>query len=168
MNYTSKIMSVFRSTENFLLPIFLGFSKVSSMLHHGPVGRVHSKECYFIFTYTFLAFFFVLHQKKCVFIIFISFAGDVSDLRNRILTNQKPEWMRRNCQWNSMFWQNCCQKLSDVGHKEDEIMLAENVLFLYTKAASFTSNIDKYIRFTLSAVTCSTDDFNMKTKVALL
>ena len=47
-------------------------------------------------------------------------------------------------------------------------MLAENVLFLYTKAASFTSNIDKCIRFTLSAVTCSTDDFNMKTKVALL
>ena len=33
---------------------FLRISKVSSMLHYGSVGRVHSKECYFVFTYTYL------------------------------------------------------------------------------------------------------------------
>ena len=26
-----------------------------SMLHHGSMGRVHSRECYFIFTHSFLA-----------------------------------------------------------------------------------------------------------------
>ena len=46
---------------------FLRISKVSSMLHHGPVGRVHIKECYFIFICTFLFFFFLLFfiKKKC-------------------------------------------------------------------------------------------------------
>ena len=33
------------------------------MLHHGPVVRVHSKECYFIFTYTSLAFFSFFIKK---------------------------------------------------------------------------------------------------------
>ena len=32
---------------------FLCISKVSSMLRHGSVGRVYSKECYFIFKYAF-------------------------------------------------------------------------------------------------------------------
>ena len=37
---------------------FHRISKISSMLHHGSVSveQIHSKECYFIFTYTFLAF----------------------------------------------------------------------------------------------------------------
>ena len=67
------------STDNFLSPTFLRIFKVSSMLHHGSVGRVHSKECYFTFKYTFLAFsffvyfFFCFPLKKCVFVIFIFF-----------------------------------------------------------------------------------------------
>ena len=52
---------------------FLCVSNVSSMLHHVPVGRVHSKECYFIFTYNFFTYFVDFHQKIVVFIIFISF-----------------------------------------------------------------------------------------------
>ena len=45
------------------------------MLHHGPVGRVQSKECYFMFTYILLAYVFVFHQKICVFVFFIYFFG---------------------------------------------------------------------------------------------
>ena len=47
-------------------------------------------------------FFVVFHQKICVFIIFISFSDKVSNFRNKILTNLKPELMIRNCQWNCM------------------------------------------------------------------
>ena len=42
----------------------LSISKVCSMLHHGLVGRVHSREYYFILTYTFLAFFFTCFSWK--------------------------------------------------------------------------------------------------------
>ena len=39
------------------------------MLHLKSMGRVQSKECYFKFAYTFLAFFVVFHQK----FVFLSF-----------------------------------------------------------------------------------------------
>ena len=45
---------------------FVRIFKVSSMLYHGPVGRVHSKKYYFIFTYSSLAFF-VFRQKICFY-----------------------------------------------------------------------------------------------------
>ena len=44
-------------------------------------------------------YFFVFFHQKIVFIIFISFFDEVSSFRNRILTNQKPELVIRNCQW---------------------------------------------------------------------
>ena len=78
---------------------FLRISKVWGMLHNGSVGRVQSKQCYFMFTYTFLVLFCLFSSKNCVFIIFISFFDEVSSFRNRILTNQKPELVIRNCQW---------------------------------------------------------------------
>ena len=34
---------------------------------NGSVGRVQSKECYFMLTYTFLAFFVIFHQKICFY-----------------------------------------------------------------------------------------------------
>ena len=55
-----------------------------------------------MFIYTFLAFFVLLHQKITAFIIFICFFDEVSNLCNRILTNQKPELVIRNCQRNCM------------------------------------------------------------------
>ena len=74
------------------------------MSHHGSVVQVQGKESYFIFAYTFVAFVVVVvvvfHQKICVFIIFISFSHEVSNFRNKILTNLIPELMIRNCQWN--------------------------------------------------------------------
>ena len=100
------------STDSFLSPYFLRISTVWSRLHHISVGRVQSKELnYFMFTYTFLAFCFVLifyryffavfHRQYYVFIIFISLY-EVSSFRNRRLTNQKPTLEIRNCQWNCM------------------------------------------------------------------
>ena len=76
---------------------FLRISKIWSILHHGSVGQFQSKECYYMLTYTFWHLFLVFQQNLCVFIIFISFYDEVSNLRNRILTNEKPELMRRNC-----------------------------------------------------------------------
>ena len=49
----------------FLITYIFSVSlKFGSMLHHGSMGRVQSKECYFMFTYTFSVFFI----KKCDFI----------------------------------------------------------------------------------------------------
>ena len=55
---------------------YLRISNVSSIIHHGSVEQVQVKECYFVFTYTFLDF--------CYWIL-------TSININRILTNEKPE-----------------------------------------------------------------------------
>ena len=47
-------------------------------------------------------FIVIFHLKNCDFIIFISFFDEVSNFPNRILINQKPEQVIRNCQWNCM------------------------------------------------------------------
>ena len=60
-------------------------------------GKVQSKECYFMYTDTFLAFLLLLFIETCVSIIFISFFDEVSIFRNRILTNQKPDSNRKWC-----------------------------------------------------------------------
>ena len=82
-------------TDNFLL-LFLHFFKVWSMLHHGSVERVQSKERFFKLTYVLLAFFAIFHEKISVFIIFISFFDKVSNFHNKVLTIQKPELVMRN------------------------------------------------------------------------
>ena len=82
-------------------------SKVWSMLHRRPIGRVKNKECYFLFTYTFFGIFKLVFIKKIVFFFLISIFlfDEVSNFRNRILTNQKQKWVIRNCQWSCMFIQ---------------------------------------------------------------
>ena len=52
------------STDNFLSPLFSVPLKVSVMLHYGSVRRVHSKQCYFIFSWHF---FVVFNQKICFY-----------------------------------------------------------------------------------------------------
>ena len=47
---------------------FLRVSKVWSMLHHGSVGRVQSKECYYVFMYFFGCF--LLFFIKNLFLLF--------------------------------------------------------------------------------------------------
>ena len=48
-------------SNNSLSPTFSPY--LSNLIHRRPV-----RQCYFLFTYTFLAFFVVFHQKICVFI----------------------------------------------------------------------------------------------------
>ena len=92
-----------------MIPIyFLQHSKVWSILHHGSVGQVHKKVLPNTFINLFGIFFVVVfvvvvfHHKICLFIIFISFFDKVSNLHNRILTNQKHKFLVSNCQWNCM------------------------------------------------------------------
>ena len=82
---------------------YFRISKVWNSGASGLLGRVHSKERYFKFTCIFLSFFLLFFtQKKCAFIIFISFFDKVSHFCSKILANQKPELVIRNCQWNCM------------------------------------------------------------------
>ena len=77
------------------------------MLHHKLVGRVHSKECYFMYIYTFLTFFLFFMLKfvflSISFFSFFFFFVEEFNFRNIIYTNQKPEWVIRNCQWNCIY-----------------------------------------------------------------
>ena len=88
-----------------MIPIyFLRPSKVWSMLWHGSVWLILTNVTWKYYV-LFWHFFVVFHHKICVFIIFISFSGKVSNFRNRILTNQKREWWFptvSGTQWNCM------------------------------------------------------------------
>ena len=92
------------SSEKMTPIYFLRLSKVLSMLHHGSVWRVHKKTLLKNFYVLFWHIFVVFHHKICAFIIFISFSDEVSNFRNRILTNQKRELVVSNCQRNCMLW----------------------------------------------------------------
>ena len=72
------------------------------MLDYGSVGRVQTKYTTLCFHLLPWHFFVAFHQKFSAFIIFISFFDEVSNFRNRILTNQKHELVVSNCQWNCM------------------------------------------------------------------
>ena len=54
-----------------------------------------------MFTSTLLAFL-LLFIRQFVFLSF-SFFDEVPNFRSRLLTNQKPEWVIRNCQWNCIY-----------------------------------------------------------------
>ena len=63
-----------KSTDNFLSPIFSLFvSKIWSMLHQGSIGRVQSKERYFIFMFHFFDIFVVFHQFFLFFCYYFLF-----------------------------------------------------------------------------------------------
>ena len=53
------------------------------MLHYGSVGRVQSKESYFLFKFSYVTYFVVFHKKNCVFIFSLPFFDKVSNCRNR-------------------------------------------------------------------------------------
>ena len=118
------------STDNFLLLNFLRACKVWSLLHHGSLEQVQSRECYIMFKYTSLGFFCCFSSKKCVFIIFISFFDKLSNFCNRILANQKPKSLKKNCLWSCMLMIFPGNKLK-VSNKKTGSMLRS--LFLKQK-----------------------------------
>ena len=99
---TNFYLECVRLTEQYYF-IFPRLSKVRSILHHGLVGPVQNKNTNLCFHILFCHLF---HHKICVFIIFISFFffffDEVSNFRNRILTNQKQEFAVQSCQWNCL------------------------------------------------------------------
>ena len=76
------------------------------MLHHRLVGRVQSKESYFMVIYPFLVPFCWFSSKNLCWYHyhFFFFFDKVSNFHN-MLTSQKPELVIRNCQWNCMHWE---------------------------------------------------------------
>ena len=98
-------MSVFHWQFLFTYILSASLKFEACYLHHGSMEQVQSKECNSKTTYAILGIFFfvvVFHQKICAFTIFISFSDKVFNLRNRILTNRKPELVIRNRHWNFM------------------------------------------------------------------
>ena len=84
-----------------------------------------------MFTYAFTYFVVVFQRKICIFIIFISFYGVVSNFGNRVLTNKKLELLTRNCQWNHM---NMLvgSNLSSSNLKMGEVILRLPMMTLFT------------------------------------
>ena len=66
----------------------------------GQWGEFRVKNATLCLHTPFRQFSVVFH---CFFIIFFSFFWWSTNFRNRILTNQKPELVIRNCQWDYMF-----------------------------------------------------------------
>ena len=87
---------------------FLCISKVFGSYITGQWGKFTVKNAtLYVFTYIFQTFFFCFSskkkRKKKVFLSFpILFSDEVSNFHNRLLTNQKPEQVTRNCQYNYM------------------------------------------------------------------
>ena len=99
---TTYILSyVWVRSSNKMIPIyFLRLSKVWRILHHRSVGWVHKKMLLNACTFWHFLLFFII---KIVFLSFLFvFFEEVSNFRNRILTNQKRELMVFDCQWNCM------------------------------------------------------------------
>ena len=72
--------------------IFLHLSKVWSMLHHRSVGQVQNKECYFILSSTFLAFWCCFSSKNLPFYHFHFFLWwSIRFPQNNI--NQSETWI---------------------------------------------------------------------------
>ena len=72
------------------------------MLHHEAVGRVQSKECYFMFKYSFLAFVLgvVFYQKIVILSFSLLFLTKYQiSTREYLLTNQKLKLLKTavNC-----------------------------------------------------------------------
>ena len=92
---------------------FLRLSKVWSISHHGSVGRDH-KKCYWFFLFFIIKFVFLSFSFLSFFFLFFFFLDEVSNFRNRILTNQKRELVVSNCPL------NC---IPDRFPKEDKISI---------------------------------------------
>ena len=77
---------------------FIRISNVKSMLHHGPVGWAQSKLYVCIYFFAIVSCF---SSKNLCFYYFHFFLFDeVWNFYNRILTNQKYEFVIKSCQWN--------------------------------------------------------------------
>ena len=80
-------------SDKIALLYFLRLSKVWSMLHHGSVGWVSNKECYYMFTYTFLVFLSLFFIIKFVLLLFLFLFLIKSQISTTIRINQSETWI---------------------------------------------------------------------------
>ena len=90
----------------------------------------------------FLTFFVIFYHKICVIIIFICFSDVISNLCNRILTNQEQELFIRNCQWICMLWK--CDTIKSACFHNPLVNIHLNSSFL------LVAEIIKYFKTVLS------------------
>ena len=107
-----------------------------SLQHHRSLGRVQSKEYYFVFTYIFFGILLLFFIKIIVF----SFLNKVSNFCNRILTSQKLElvnwWNWWNCQWNCMFYVITCKFANTEKRTKKQKQAVKTILGYLLIAAS--------------------------------
>ena len=100
------------------------------MLHHGSVWGVHSKECYFKYSYAFLVFFLCVcsSSKNLCFYHFHLFFWRSIEFPQHILTNQKLQQVIRNWSWNCMM---------------DRVRFTGSAMVLYLGLSGRTTSADK-------------------------
>ena len=100
-------------SQKMILTFFLYHSEVWSILHHQSMRPIHWRILLIAFIHCFPHFSVAFHRQLCVFLIFISFLHELSNLRSRILCNQKHKLGISNCQqncalqenpWNAFIW----------------------------------------------------------------
>ena len=84
--------------------IFLRLSYVWSMLHYitDQWGEFKLNTLLYVFIYFFSTFLLFFIINFLILSFSFLFFDEVSNFRNRILTNQKHELVDSNCQWNCM------------------------------------------------------------------
>ena len=84
---------------------FFRHSQVFCMLHHCSQDEFTIRNAILYFHVLSWHFFFVVlfHYKIFAFIVFIPFVDNVSNFRNKMLTNQKLDLMARQCQSDWMY-----------------------------------------------------------------
>ena len=91
-------ITVKRSQSSLWIPGRLLWFTICS----GLIWDLSQNRMLLYITIYFLSIFFVVFHQNFVFIIFISVLDELSNFGNRISTNQKPEYVIRNCQRNCM------------------------------------------------------------------
>ena len=92
------IRSVFH--WNFLITYIFSVSLKFQACYITVQCSEFTKECYLTFTFTFWVFFCCFSSKNLCFYHFYFFFWCNIEFPYKILTNQKPELVIRNCQWN--------------------------------------------------------------------
>ena len=91
------------------------FLKVWSMLHHGLVNRIQNKECYVMFSYTFLTFFVYLFVcfsswNLCFYHFHFFFGWSIKFPQQNI--NHSEIGVGAECHWQSLFLEGALWNVS--------------------------------------------------------
>ena len=76
--------------------------------------------------YIFILFWHFFHHKICVFMIFISFFDEISNIRCRILTNQTEELVIRSCHWNCITIRKKISNNSVASNNSVDVIIDQN------------------------------------------